>query len=412
MTKGQRVVITGMGAVTPIGNNVEEFWQGLLTGRCGVERIQAFDPTDLKSQVAAEVKCLDSSAYASDRELSRIGRDSLFAVVAVQEALDQYPIPYNLRKDTGVLIGSNMAGMDIIGEAFITESREGPRRVNPQVAMRGMPNTHNGVVSIRFGFQGGGFAPASACATGLNAIGEGFLWVQSGFMPVVIAGGCESGILRTLFASFGNLKALSTHYNNEPKKASRPFDARRDGFVGAEGSGVLVLMTLPLAKELGLPILAEIIGYGTSFDASNMIDPTGEGATLAIVRALRWAEILPPDVDYINAHATGTPNGDRAETKGIKEVFGDRAYKIPISSIKGHIGHGMGAAGAIESVAVVKTLQTGIVPPTLNWEFSDPDCDLDYVATGSRQTNPRIVLKNSFGFGGVNASLVLRKWEE
>ncbi len=422
---GYRVAVVGTGAVTPIGNDVLTFWEGLLTQKCGIQKLEFLHPS---------VRCLvgglvnfDEEGFRQEemgpdnktpqgRAIERAERASLLGLMAVREATKQCRLPRELYEHTGLLIGSNIAAADKVGLAY-AQYDENPRSVNALLAMQGMPNATTGVVSIVDGFQGGGFSPASACATGSHAIGQGFLWVNDGVAPVVIAGGCESSFVPPLLASFANVRATTADYNDEPLKASRPFDAKRSGFVPSEGAGVLVLMTVDLAKDLGLPILAELVGYGQSFDAQDMMNPTGEGAAKAIQRALCVANLVAginaEDVDYVNAHATSTPQGDSAEDAAIKLALGeDKAYQTPVSSIKAQIGHTMGAAGGVESIATIMALRTGILPPTGNLEFPDPECDLDHVSSGPRETNPRVAVKNSFGFGGTNASLVFKGWEE
>lgn len=413
MLPGNRVVIVGMGAVTPIGNTVDDYWSALLKGHCGIEKITGPGTDGLKSKVWGTVKGLDSEKWFDYRERKRTERASILAYAATLEAVSQCKLPREVYRDTGLLVGSNICALDTIGSAFLVAERRGLNRVRSDLAMRGMPNAHTAVISIKEGFQGGGFAPASACATGANAIGEAFLWVRYGVMPFVIAGGTESAMDPVLFASFANLGALSTKFNDDPRRASRPFDAKRDGFVGSEGAGILILTTPEIARGHGMQPLAEIIGYGTSFDASEMTNPTGEGFALAIKRAIESAEIKPEAVDYVNAHGTSTPAGDKAESEGIKLALGEKhARSIPVSSVKGQIGHTMGGSGAIESTAVIKALQTGEIPPTINQEESDPDCDLDYVPNKSRTTHPQVVLKDSFGFGGNNACLIFKRLDE
>jgi 3-oxoacyl-(acyl-carrier-protein) synthase len=409
-----RVGVVGMGAVTCIGKTAEEFWEGLLEGRCGIDTIQTFDPAGLPSQVAAEIREFDPLSVIPDAKIaSRLSRSNLLALAAVDQAVKQANIPGELNEDTGVFIGCNLPGLKALRKAILTEALGRPNRVSPTAAILVMPNTHNGAVSIFYGFKGGGCAPVAACATGVHAIGEAYLHIRTGGMPTAVAGGVESGMERVAFASLGNLRgALSTRYNGDPTKASRPFDLHRNGFVFGEGAGAMMLMSFDEAAKHEIRILAEIIGYGCSFDASDMMNPTGDGAAAAINKTLASANITAGEVDAINTHATATKKGDIAETNAIKIVFGARAYKVPASSAKGHIGHALGASGAVESIAAVQSLLTGIIPQTLNYETLDPDCDLDYVVEGPRQTNPRIILKNSFGFGGANACLVFKRYED
>jgi 3-oxoacyl-[acyl-carrier-protein] synthase II len=414
MVRGNRCVVVSMGIESSLGHNIEEFWVNLLERGCGIRKIESIDPTGLECQVGGEVWGFQPTPTIQKTKFypRRSDKSAWFADSALAQAMAQSRLPGELLEDTGLLIGSNMVGAKIIGEAFITEKERGPSRVDPQVAMRAMPNTVSGVLSILYHLEGGGFAPSSACATSAHAIGEGSLWIQTGFKPFVFVGGTEWATVKPLVASFGNLGALTKTHNDCPERASRPFDSKRDGFVPAEGAGILGLTTPEIAEKYGFEILAEIIGYGASYDADDMINPTGKGASLAMKRALRWAEIDQGEIDYVNAHATSTWDGDLAETEAIKMALGKRAYEIPVSSTKGQVGHALGATAAIESIATIQALRTGTVPMTLNCETPGEGCDLDYVTEGPRKVeNLRTAMKNSFGFGGNNACLIYRRWE-
>ncbi len=420
---GYPVAIVGMGAVTPIGNDVETMWRELLKGSCGIDKLEGLHP-DVGCQVAGQVKDFDEAAVRESlvddptgpeaKAARRAERSSFLALAAVHEAVNQSNLPKELHPSTAVLIGSNIAAVDEVAKAQKEYDESGPRHVSPQLSVRGMPNATNGVVSIVGQYKGGGFAPASACATGAQAIGEGFLWVNSGKRPVVIAGGCESSLAGFLLSSFSKLGALTSR-NDDPLKASRPFDADRDGFVPSEAAGVVVLMDALLAQELGIPILAQIVGYGTSYDARAMTDPTKDGMAEAMTDALRVARIVAgvgaEDVDHINAHATSTSEGDKIEEEAIEVVLGDHVGNVPVSSNKGNFGHQMGGAGGVETIVAIKTIQTGIIPPTLNLERPNPKSRLSHVMAEPMRHEVRVALKNSFGFGGTNACLVIQRRE-
>ncbi|WP_019122654.1 beta-ketoacyl-ACP synthase II [Brevibacillus massiliensis] len=408
-----RVVITGLGVITPIGNDVDSFWKNLVAGKSGITLIDTFDTTEYKTKFAGLVRDFQPEAYIDRREARRMDRFCQFAVAAAKQALDDaaLQIDENNAERTGVYIGSGIGGIQTLLENYRTMLTRGPGRVSPTMVPVMIPNMAAAQVSILYGIKGPTLAPVTACATGNNAIGEAFKLIQRGGADIVVAGGTESTVTDLAIAGFGNATALSTR-NDEPERASRPFDAQRDGFVAAEGAGVLVLESLEHAEKRGARIYAEVIGYGASSDAYHMVatDPEGLGAYRAMKAALDDAGIAPEDVDYINAHATSTPIGDRSETMAIKKLFGDYAYRLPISSNKSMFGHMLGAAGGVEAVALVKTLQNGVIPPTINLEHPDPECDLDYVPNHAREADLQIGLSNSFGFGGHNAVIVLKKY--
>jgi 3-oxoacyl-[acyl-carrier-protein] synthase II len=409
-----RVVITGLGVITPLGNDVETFWNALVAGESGISKIDTFDVSEYKSKIAGIVRDFDPSPIIG-REARRMDRFCQFAVAAAKQAMDDANLHMEDEnaKRVGVYIGSGTGGLQTLLENHQTLLARGPKRVSPTLVPMMIPNMAAAQVSIFFGAKGPCVTPVTACATGNNAIGEAYRMMQAGKADVVLAGGAEAAVTGLTLAGFGNATALSTQ-NEEPKRASRPFDAGRDGFVVAEGAGIIVLETLQHAKRRNARIYAEVIGYGTSADAYHMVatDPEGSGAAEAMRAAVEDAGISLEDVDYINAHATSTRVGDLSETRAVKQVFGPHAYKLALSGMKSMTGHALGAAGGIEAVALAKTLAENIIPPTVNLETPDSECDLDYVPHKARHTQVRIGLSNSFGFGGHNAVLAFRKFED
>lgn len=410
----RRVVVTGLGVVSPIGTGVEKFWKNLTAGVSGVDIIKRFDPIEvgLSVHIAAEVKDFNPENYFEKKELPRVSDFIKYAVAASEEALkdsgllDEKFDPYRV----GVIIGTGIGGLRDIEEQQKILLEKGPKRVSPFFIPYGISNMAAGLVAIRYGFKGPNYCVVSACATGNHSIGDAMRLIQKGDIDVAIAGGCESAITPLGIAGFASMKALSTR-NHEPQKASRPFDLERDGFVMGEGAGILVLEEYEHAKARGAKIYAELVGYAATDDAYHITAPCadGEGAYMCMKLALEDAKIKPEEVDYINAHGTSTPLNDKAETLAIKSLFGEHAYKLSISSNKSMIGHLLGAAGAVEAVATVKTVQTGIIPPTINLEKPDPECDLDYTPNRAVQREVNIAISNSFGFGGTNACLVFRR---
>ena len=412
---GRRVVITGMGAITPLGLSPEEFWQGCVEGRSGVTPITAFDASAYPVRINAAVKGFDPLEYIDRKEARRMARFTQFAVAAARQAIDAAGLQLD-KEDTsriGVVLGNGNGGFPNTEEAGRTLVEKGGMRMDPFYVPKMLPNMAASQVAIQFGLGGFNNTAITACAASTQAIGDALEVIRRGKADVMLTGGTEAGICEMGLSSFCVMRALSTH-NEEPEKASRPFDAERDGFVCAEGAAILVLESLEHAKARGATILAELAGCASSADAYHIVAPceNGEGALRAMRWALEDAGITTADVDYINAHGTSTVLNDLAETRAIKGLFGERAYKIPISSTKSMIGHVLGGAGALESVVCVKTLQTGVIHPTINYEHPDPECDLDYVPNKCRKTDVRIVLKNSFGFGGQNACLVFKRFEE
>ena len=412
----KRVVITGLGAVTPLGNDVPTLWEGLIAGRSGVGPITSFDASDQDVRIAAEVKNFDPVPILGRKRVRRTNRFTQMVLVAAHEAVSDAGLQFRQNGDNrnvGVIIGTGIGGVETLLDNLDVLYSRGPRRVSALMIPMMMPNAGAGEVAIEYGIHGPALSVSSACATGNNAIGEGAERIRHGMADVMICGGAETAMHPVTLAALSNMRAVS-HRNDEPEKASRPFDAERDGFVVGEGVGVLVLESLEHAQKRGAHIYAELIGYGVSCDAFHITAPDteGAGAALSMRLALKDGGLLPEEVEYINAHGTSTPLNDPIETRAIRTVFGDYAYKVPISSTKSMIGHLMGAAGAVEAVACAKTLETGIIHPTINYEHPDPECDLDYVPNVAREVRPRTILSNSFGFGGHNATLLFKRWEE
>jgi 3-oxoacyl-[acyl-carrier-protein] synthase II len=408
----QRVVITGLGLITPLGNDVPTTWEALLAGRSGAGPITQFDCSQFKTRIAAEVKDFDPNLYMDRRDARRIDRFAQLAVVAAQQALSDagFDMAQHDPRRVGVLIGSGIGGIRTLFEQLEVMQERGPRRVSPFTVPALMLNAASAHVSIAIGARGPNLAVATACATGSNALGEALEIIRRGRADVMIAGGSESAIVKLAMAGLDNLGALSTR-NEEPERASRPFDALRDGFVMAEGAGVVLLERLDRARARGAQIYAELAGYGSTGDAFHITAPAedGSGAAECMRLALEDAGLQPTDVDYINAHGTSTPLNDASETLSIKQAFGEYAYKLQISSTKSMTGHVMGAAGAIEAAFTVLALRQQILPPTINQEVPDPVCDLDYVPNVARQTTVNVAMSNSFGFGGHNATLIFRR---
>jgi 3-oxoacyl-[acyl-carrier-protein] synthase II len=411
----RRVVITGMGAVTPIGLNVASFWQALAAGQSGLGPITAYDASDQAVRIAAEVKGFDPAKLLGRKEARRADRFAQLAMVAADEAIAAAGLAFDARADNrhaGILIGTGIGGLLALLANEEVMRKRGPSRVSALMVPMLMPNAAASLVAIKYGIRGLSLSLASACATGTNAVGEATGRIRQGAAEVMICGGSESVLHPLALAALNNMGALSQR-NDEPQAASCPFDAARDGFVMGEGAGVLVLESLQHAQARGAAIHAEVVGYGASSDAFHITAPDeeGRGAALAMEAALQDAGLRPEEIDYINAHGTSTPLNDKSETRAIHRVFGPWAYRLAVSSTKSMIGHLMGAAGAVEAIACAKSLETGILHPTINYRTPDPECDLDYVPNQARASGPRTALSNSFGFGGHNASLILRRWE-
>lgn len=410
----QRVVVTGMGVLTSLGADLNTFWNNLLAGKSGVSLIEAFDTTDYPTKIAAEVKNFNPEDHGIDKkDARRMDRFVQFAMAASLYAIKDADlrIGENAEADrVGVSIGSGIGGLATWEDQHTILMEKGPRRVSPFFIPMMIANMASGQVSIATGAKGPNTTAVTACATGTHSIGDSFKMIQRGDADVMICGGAEATIRPIAMAGFSNMRAMSTR-NDEPEKASRPFDAERDGFVMGEGAGVLVLESLEHAKRRGARIYAEVIGYGMSGDAYHITDPDPDGAARCMARALKDAGIAPEAVGYINAHGTSTPVGDKSETTAIKTTFGDHAYKLAVSSTKSMTGHMLGAAGGVEAVILGLALRDGMLPPTINLEHSDPACDLDYVPNVARKADIEIGLSNSFGFGGHNATIIMRKYE-
>ncbi len=410
----RRVVITGMGVISCLGQTVSEFWENLVAGRSGIGHITLCDTTGYPTTIAGEVKNWNPEAYIERREARRMARFSQFAVAAAKQAIAQAGLDLEREDRTriGVILGNGNGGYPNIDEAMRTIVEKGGMRVDPFFLPKSLPNMAAAQIALQLGLKGYNSTVVTACAAGTQAIGDAMEVLRRGHMQVMLTGGTEAGISQLGLAAFCVMRAMSTR-NDEPERASRPFDKDRDGFVPAEGAAVFVLETLEHALARGARILAEVAGAAATADAYHLVAPCadGEGAARAIRWALEDAGVRPEQVDYINAHGTSTPLNDVAETIAIKAVLGEHAYQVPISSTKSMIGHALGASGALETVAAVKTIETGIIHPTINYETPDPECDLDYVPNVARRADVRVVLKNSFGFGGQNACLVLRRFE-
>ncbi len=410
----KRVVVTGLGCVSPLGNDVDSTWKNILAGKSGGGQITHYDPSDHKCQIAAEVKDFDGKSLFGPREARRMDRYTQFTMAAAIEAIEnaKLNITENNRERIGAVIGTAIGGLGTLSEQFQILEKRGPSRISPFLVPMMLPDSSPGAVAIHFGIRGPNFAVVTACATGTNSIGEATEVIRRGQADVMLGGGSDAAILPISVAGMEVINALTTR-NDDPTRASRPFDRERDGFLMGEGSALLVLESLEHAQDRGAVILAEISGYGTSNDAYHITAPleNGTGAASCMQQALGDAQITPPDITYINAHGTSTYLNDRSETQAIKHVFGEGAYRIPISSTKSMTGHLLGASGAVEALCCIKAIQDQIIPPTINYEFPDPECDLDYVPNNPRPASLTYVMSNSFGFGGHNASIVLKPFD-
>jgi 3-oxoacyl-[acyl-carrier-protein] synthase II len=410
-SSSRRVVVTGLGVVTSLGHDVDSFWAGLVAGKCGIDRVSLFDPSELASQIGAEVRNWDAAQHMDPKEARRNDRYTHFGFVAAKQAFKDAGLDM-AREDAdrvGVMIGSGIGGMYTYESQLKVLAERGPRKVSPFTIPSLIGNMCSGLFAIEIGARGPNFGVVSACATGTHALGEAAHAIRRGDVDVMVAGGSEAAITPFAYASFCAMKAMSTR-NAEPARASRPFDRGRDGFIMGEGSGVLVLESYEHARARGARIYCELAGYAATCDAYHITqpDPEGKGLSMAMKRALASAGTAPEQIDYINAHGTSTPYNDKFETLAIKKVFGDHARAVAISSTKSMTGHLLGAAGGIESVICVKTLQAQTIAPTINLEDPDPDCDLDYVPNVARPAKMKTVLSNNLGFGGQNAAVVFR----
>ncbi|HJU62973.1 MAG TPA: beta-ketoacyl-ACP synthase II [Candidatus Binatia bacterium] len=411
----RRVVITGLGLVTPLGTGVEKNWQGLIAGRSGICKIDRFSNIDaFASRIAGQVPDFHAEEFIEPKEIKKMDLFIQYSVAAAGMAAQDsdFKIDPQEAENVGVIIGVGLCGIDTIEATERAYLEGGPRKISPFFIPKVISNLAPGQIAIRHGAKGVNWTPTSACASGTHAIGEAFHLIRRGLQDAMIAGGAESAITPLGVGGFSAMKALSTR-NDEPARASRPFDRERDGFIIAEGSGVLILEERERALQRGAKVYAEIIGYGANGDAHHMTAPApeGEGAARCMRLALKDAGIGPSDVDYINAHGTSTEYNDANETQAIKKVFGEQAFKLAVSSTKSMTGHLLGAAGAVEGIYSVLALHHGMIPPTINYENPDPECDLDYVPNQARRANLNIALSNSFGFGGTNACVIFRRGE-
>lgn len=414
----RRVVVTGMGVICPVGNDLLTAWANLVAGKSGVGPITHFDASTYRTTIAAEIKGFDPKDHFGAKEVRRMDPFAQYAVVAAREAvrdaaLNAEELRNHLGERTAVIIGSGIGGMGTTTEQILILFERGPAKVSPFLIPMILPETAASMVALEFGLRGPNMAVTSACATGANAIGEAGEMIRRGAADLALCGGAEAGVIPISVAGFSAMRALSER-NDEPERASRPFDRDRDGFVVGEGAGILVLEELEHARARGARIYAELAGYGTNDDAYHITAPdeNGAGASACMRLALESAQMRPEEIDYINAHGTSTPLNDTAETRAIKAVFGEYAYRVPISSTKSMTGHLLGAAGAVEAIFSVMALQEGIIPPTINLDHPDLACDLDYVPHQARRAELKAALSNSFGFGGHNVCLIFRRLEE
>ncbi len=414
MMSGRRVVITGLGTVSPLGNDVASTWEGIRTGRSGIGPIDRFDSTDFNTRIGGAVKDLDLEQYLSAKDARKMDAFIHYGIAAATQAVQDSGLDAEGSCDldrVGIAIGSGIGGLEFIEKNVLILEEKGPRKVSPFFVPASVINMVAGNVAIRFGFKGPNIAITTACTTGTHNIGYAARTIQYGDADVMLAGGSEMATTPTGIAAFGSARALSTR-NDEPEKASRPWDKDRDGFVLSDGAGVLVLEELEHAKRRGATIYGEVVGFGMSDDAHHITAPSGEGAQRSMQNALRDAGIEPSDIGYINAHGTSTSVGDVAEVDAVKAVFGDHAYKLAMSSTKSMTGHLLGAAGAVEAIFSLLALRDGILPPTINLDNPEDGCDLDFVPHKAREAELNAVLSNSFGFGGTNGTLIFRRYED
>lgn len=412
----KRVVVTGTGVISCVGKSTPDYWDALVHGRSGIGPVTRFDISGYRTKIAGEVKDFDFSPYVPVKEVKRTDLFCQYAIAAADEAMRQAGLPMDLNAEgssvdstrVGVIVSSGIGALTTMEEQHKVLLERGPAKISPFLIPKMIIDMASGLISIRYGAKGPNFAVVSACATSTHSIGESFWTIKRGDADIMIAGGTEASIVPLGFAGFGALQALSEN-NDNPQTASRPFDKTRDGFVMSEGAGVLILEEYEHAKKRGANILAEIIGYGATGDAYHITAPTPDGPARAILVAMGHAKINPEQIDYINAHGTSTPLNDKNETEAFKLALGDHARKVSISSTKGTTGHGLGATGALETIACIQVLNTGIIPPTINYVNPDPDCDLDITPNTARERRCEIVLNDNLGFGGHNAVLILKK---
>ena len=414
----RRVVVTGIGAISSVGNSVDAMWESLLAGKSGIGPVTKFDAADYRTRIAGEIKDLNVSNYMTEKEARRLDDFCLYAIAAGDEAMKDAGLGLDLRDGSvadpnrvGVCVGSGIGGMRTMEEQCMKLLQQGPSKVSPFLIPMMIIDMASGSLSMRYGAKGPNHAVVSACSTASHSIGESYWMVKRGDADLMITGGAEASVSRLGFAGFCSMKALSQR-NDDPTRASRPFDKDRDGFVMSEGAGILILEEYEHAKARGAKIYAEIVGYGATGDAYHITSPApgGEGGARALTMALKNAGLNPEDVDYINAHGTSTSLNDKFETAAIKTAFGDHAYKLAMSSTKGCMGHSLGAAGGLETIVCLKTIQTGIIPPTINYTTPDPECDLDCTPNTPRERTVNVALNTNLGFGGHNSCVALRKW--
>jgi len=414
----RRVVVTGYGVISCVGNGVANFWDALVNGRCGLDKVTRFDAAEFRTQIAGEVKDFDITQYMSPKDAKRLDLFCQYAIAASDEAMDSAKLPKELATSTidptrvGVLVSSGIGGLETMSDQDRVLTSRGPSKVSPLLIPMMIGDIASGNISMRYGAGGPNMGIVTACSSASHSIGEAYWMIKRDDADVMITGGSEATIIPLGFAGFCSMKAMSSR-NDDPKHASRPFDANRDGFVMGEGAGVLIIEELEHAKKRGANILAEIVGYGATGDAYHITSPhpEGLGAARAITMALKHAGLKPQDVDYINAHGTSTELNDKYETLAIKAALGEHAYKVSVSSTKGTTGHGLGAAGGLESIACIKAIETGIVPPTINYETPDPECDLDITPNVAKKRDIKVALNINLGFGGHNGVVAFRKFE-
>ncbi len=410
----RRVVVTGMGVVSPVGVGLKDFEKGIFMGKNGIKKITRFNPSSFRSQIAGEISSLKVGEYLSSKNIRRMDRFTQFGMIGAQEAVETAGL--NISGEDldkiGVLVGSGVGGLETIAREQNNLMQKGPQKVSPFVVPMLITDMASAHIAIKYGFTGPNFSISTACATGNHALGEAFAIIQRGGAEVMIAGGTEAAVTQLGLAGFCSMRALSTR-NDEPHRASRPFDRERDGFVIGEGAGILVLEELERAKKRKAKIWAEIVGFGMGCDAYHITQPAedGRGIRATMEKSLKDANINLDEVDYINAHGTSTPLNDKVETRAVKALFEKRAYDIPISSTKSMTGHLLGATGGVEAIACILAIQNQVVPPTVNYEFFDPECDLDYIPNQAREVKVDVTVSNSMGFGGHNATLVIKKFE-
>ena len=419
MMDNRRVVVTGFGVISCVGNSVPEFWDSLVNGRCGLGEITRFDASAFRTRIAGEVKGFDIGRYMSPKEAKRVDLFCQYGIAAADEAMATAGLPRELGGDSGVdasrvgvIVSSGIGGLNTMSEQACILAERGPGRISPFLIPMMISDISSGNISMRYGAGGPNMGLVTACATGCNSIGESFWAIKRDDADIMICGGTEASVIPLGLAGFCSLKAMSTR-NDDPLHASRPFDADRDGFVMSEGAGVMILEELEHAKKRGATIYAELVGYGATGDAHHVTcpHPEGDGAARAITMALRHAGLNPEDVDYVNAHGTSTELNDKYETLALKKAFGSYAYKLAVSSTKGTTGHSLGAAGGLESIACVKAINTHIVPPTINYETPDPNCDLDITPNTARERNIKVALNLNLGFGGHNAVVIFKEFK-